>query len=380
MINAGTRDEKEHQDGLAHFIEHSIFKGTSKRKTFHILSRLDNVGGEINAYTTKEETWVYASFLNHHFERATELLADITFNSTFPEKELDKEKDVIIDEINSYLDSPGEMIFDEFEEMIFAGHGLGRNILGTVDGVKNLNRDEVFEMVSRRYRCDQIVFSSVSNHSLKDIKKWALEYLGTYKTGSTEEKREPFSGYKPESREEKKDTYQVHYILGAEAYGQDSNKRTALVLLNNYLGGPGMNSRLNLMIREKHGFSYNIESNYQAYVETGVVQIYLGTDEKFFSQSKKLVAKELLMLRTKKLGPTQLHNAKQQLIGQIALSQESGVSMMLALGKSRLMYNKVDTISEVFASIEAVTSEEILEVANEIFDPKRLSEITYLGW
>lgn len=379
VVNAGSRDELDHEEGLAHFIEHSIFKGTKKRKTFHILSRLDSVGAEINAYTTKEETWVYASFLNTHFERALELVGDICLNSIFPEKEIQKEKDVIIDEINSYLDIPGEMIFDDFEELVFAGHPLGRNILGTVDSVKSLSREDIFNMVDRRYRMDQMVFSSVGNISLAEVKEMANKYLGHIKTEPSEDRRKLFSGYKPISKEEKRDTYQIHYILGNQAYGAGDKKKIALILLNNYLGGPAMNSRLNLMIREKHGFTYNIESNYTAYQETGVVQIYLGTDEKFFNRSKKLVQKELKTLRDKKLGPTQLHNAKQQLIGQIALGQESGVGNMLALGKSYLLYDKVDPLHDVIKSIENLKVSQILEVANEIFDPKTLSELTFFN-
>lgn len=379
VINAGSRDELDHQEGLAHFIEHSIFKGTKKRKTFHILSRLDSVGGEINAYTTKEETWVYASFLNDHFERALELVSDICLNSVFPEKEIEKEKDVIIDEINSYLDTPGEIIFDEFEEMVYDGHPLGRSILGTVDSVKGLSRDDIFDMVDRRYRMDQMVFSSVGNFSISEVKALANKYLGHIKTNSSNEKRSQFEGYNAQSKEEKRDTYQVHYIVGNEAYGAANKKKTALILLNNYLGGPAMNSRLNLMIREKHGFTYNIESNYTAYQETGVLQIYLGTDEKFFNRSKKLVQKELKTLRDKRLGPTQLHNAKQQLIGQIALGQDSGVGNMLALGKSYLLYDRVDPLDEVIKSIENLKASQILDVANEVFDPKTLSELTYLN-
>ena len=379
VVNAGSRDELEHEQGLAHFIEHCIFKGTRKRKTFHILSRLDSVGGEINAYTTKEETWVYASFLNQHFERALDLISDICFQSTFPEKEIEKEKDVIIDEINSYLDSPSEMIFDEFEEMVFAGHPLGRSILGTEESVKSFSRQNIFDMVGRRYRTDQMVFSSVSNLPLKEVKRLAEKYLGEIKTEVTTESRAKFEGSKSLTKEEKKDTFQVHYILGSEAYGHTHENKMGLVLLNNYLGGPAMNSRLNLMIREKYGFGYNIESHFSPYAETGLFQIYLGTDQKFFSKSKKLILKELDVLREKKLGPTQFHSAKQQLIGQIAMSQDSGVGLMIALGKSYLLYDRVDELDQVIESIQLLTASSLLEVANEVFDKKRMSELTYLS-
>jgi len=377
VINAGSRDEKPHEEGLAHFIEHSIFKGTSKRKTYHILSRLDSVGAEINAYTSKEETWVYSSFVNAHFDRATELIADICFNSIFPEKEIKKEKDVIIDEINAYQDSPSEQIFDDIEEVVFSGHPLGRNILGTEASVKSFTREHIFEFIGRRYKTDQMVFSVVGNFSLKTVKRIAEKYLGQFPSNLSNDTRLPFNGYKPIDVNQAKDTHQVHYVVGVEAYHSGHENQTGLVLLNNYLGGPGMNSRLNLMIREKHGIAYNIESHYQGYSDTGLLEIYLGTDAKSFEKSKKLLFTELKKLREKKLGIAQIHSAKQQLIGQIALGQESGAGTMLALGKSLLLYDRVDTLEQVFQRIDQVTSAEILEISNQIFDPERLSSVTY---
>jgi predicted Zn-dependent peptidase len=377
IINAGSRDELEHQQGLAHFIEHSIFKGTTKRKTYHILSRLDSVGAEINAYTTKEETWVYASFMDHHLDRAVELISDICFNSTFPEKEINKEKDVIIDEINSYLDSPGEMIFDEFEEQVYSGHPIGRNILGTIDSVKALSRDDIFELTGRRYRTDQMVFSSVGPSSLEKIKRVCEKYLGHFQSEKSNDVRKPFTGYTPTHAVIDKETFQLHYLIGTEAYSAADDKKTGLVLLNNLLGGPAMNSMLNLQIREKFGIAYNIESAYQPYSDTGLFQIYLGTDEKSFAKAEKLVFKELQKLRDKALGVAQLHMAKQQLIGQIALSQESGSGTMLALGKSYLLFDKVDSLEEVYRSIEKLNSSELLEIANEIFDPNKFSTLIY---
>ena len=377
MINAGSRDELEHEHGLAHYIEHSIFKGTHKRKTFHILNRLDRVGGEINAYTTKEETWVYASFLNHHFERALELIADITFNSTFPQKEIVKEKEVIIDEINSYLDSPGEMIFDDFEELIYDGHPLGKSILGTEESVKSLSQTDIFNLIGRRYRADQMVFSSVGSHSIEQIKRLALKHLGDFASETTEDTRKPFGGYQPREIELKKNVFQTHCIVGGETMGNDDERKMTLVLLNNYLGGPAMNSRLSLSIREKYGYTYNIESNYTAYGETGIIQIYLGTDNKYLNKTLKLVDRELQLLREKKLGPTQLHDARQQLIGQLALSQDSGVGTMLALGKSYMLYDRVDPLHEVFKRIESITATDIQDLANEVFDPRKLSRLIY---
>lgn len=377
LINAGSRDEKEDEQGLAHFIEHSLFKGTKNRKAFHVLSRLDVVGGELNAYTSKEETAIYASFVSRHFERAIELIADIAFHSTYPEKEIAKEKDVIIDEIHSYLDSPGEQIFDDFEEQIFGAHPVGRNILGTVDSVRSFRQQHILDFVKNRYRTDQMVLASVGNISFKKVKQFAEKYFAPISNIGEAFDRQPFLDYKPTHREVKRNTHQVHYMLGAPAYPFDHDKKRGLVLLNNYLGGPGMNSRLNLNIREKHGIAYNIESNYQPYTDTGLFSIYLGTDTAMFNRSKRLLKSELRKLREKKLGTAQLHQAKQQLIGHIALAQESGATLMLALGKSALLYDKVDTTEEVFRQIESITASDMLEIANEVFDEKLLSSLTY---
>jgi predicted Zn-dependent peptidase len=376
VINAGSRDEEQHEQGLAHFIEHAIFKGTVKRKPYHILNRLDRVGAEINAYTTKEETWIYASFINKDFERAVELIADISLNATFPEKELVKERDVIIDEINSYRDNPGEQIFDDFEELLFEGHSIGRNILGTLDSVRTLSREDIFNFKKRRYVTENMVFSSVGNIPFKRVKRLAEKFFGGYQQHKAKEDRRPYTEYQPRHKVEEADTHQVHHLLGSTAYNFDHPLKTGLVVLNNFLGGPAMNSRLNMGIREKHGLAYNVESNYTPYSDTGVFEIYLGTDPAYFEKSRGLIAKELRGLREKKLGATQLQQAKKQLIGQIALAQDSGAGTMLALGKSYLLYDRVDSLQEVFRKIEEVTSDDLIEIANEIFDESRMSSLT----
>lgn len=379
VIDAGSRDELESEAGLAHFIEHTLFKGTRKRKTFHILSRLDSVGGEINAFTSKEETWIYGSFMTQHYERAIELIADISFNSVFPEKELIKEKEVILDEIASYQDSPGEMIFDEFEEMLFHGHPLGRNILGTEDSVRSFTREDVFRFLKRQYTAERMVFSSVSSHTPAQIRRLAEKHLCQHEVSTGTAPRQPFQPNGQQHRSAPKSQYQFHHVMGSLGYANDDPRKTGLILLNNYLGGPGMNSRLNLEVREKHGYTYNIESHYTAFSDTGLIEIYLGTDKRHFEKSRKLVLKELKALRTKKLGPTQLHNAKQQLIGQIALAQESGSGIMMALGKSLLMYDRVDGLEEVFRKIQGVTAAELQDIANEVFDEACLSSLTYVN-
>ena len=379
VINAGSRDEEAGQEGLAHYIEHCIFKGTKKRKTYHILSRLDNVGGEINAYTGKEDTWIYGSFLNEYLDRSLELISDIVLNSTFPQKEIEKEKDVIIDEISSYKDSPGEQIFDDFEELIFENHPLGNPVLGSEESVAKLSRDHILDFIEKNYSSETMVLSVLGDYTLAKVKKLAEKYFESVKRSNTKkEKREEFKIYKPSDIEIEMDTYQVHYIAGGIGYSSADERRTPLHLMNNYLGGPAMNSLLNLEVREKHGIAYNIESSYQPYSDTGVFEIYLGTDKKMFEKSKKLVDKQLKKLRENKLGVNQLQTAKNQVLGQIALAQESGVGTMMGLGTSYLFYDRVDTLSEVFARINKVTAEDVLAVANEVLDTSTFSSITYL--
>lgn len=377
IINTGSRDENIDENGIAHFIEHTIFKGTQKRKSHHILNRIDSVGGEINAYTTKEKTCVYASFVIDYLERSTELLTDILTNSTFPEKELEKEKDVVIDEIYSYQDTPYEQIYDDFEEMVFRNHSLGKNILGTVKSVKKFNRKSILDFIDRNYATNQIVFSIIGNVSEKKIKQLAKKYLEPIQSKTNPLVRTDFSDYKPFQTTLKKDNYQSHAILGNLAYGANDIKKPGFILINNYLGGPAMNSRLNMSIREKHGFAYSVESSYTSYTNTGIFSIYLGTDQKNLSNSIDLTLKELKILREKKFSDIQLHRAKVQLLGQITLSEENNVNMMLGIGKSLLNYGKVDSLEVVYEKINRITANELLEISNEIFNPEQISTLIY---
>ncbi len=379
IINTGSRDESEKEEGIAHLIEHVLFKGTRKRKAFHILNRIDAVGGELNAYTTKEETCIYASFLTRYFERSLELIADITFNSTFPEKEIVKEKAVIEDEINSYLDNPSEQIFDDFDAQIFSDHSLGKNILGTPASLKKIKRKDILNFVQRNYSSNQIVFSSIGNIPEAMLKRLMEKHLGSIKLKASTQKRNSFKKYRPTTIETKKDTNQSHCILGNVAYGVNHKDRTSLVLLNNLLGGPAMNSRLNLSIREKYGFTYNLESNYAIFTDIGLFSVYMGTDTKYIERCVQLVHKEMDLLKNKKMGTQQLQNAKQQLIGNIALAQESKVNLMLSLGKSILLFNKVDKLSDIYKKIESISTDKILAIANEVFETKQLSRLTYLS-
>ncbi|MFT6152557.1 MAG: putative Zn-dependent peptidase [Flavobacteriales bacterium] len=377
-INAGSRDEQEGEQGLAHFIEHCIFKGTAKRKPFHILSRLDAVGGEINAYTTKEETCIYGSFLNIYYERAIELIADILFNSSFPTHEIQKEKDVIIDEINSYMDSPSEQIFDDFEDQVFKGHPIGRNILGTVDSVNSFEKKDIQAFIERNYTADNISISSVGKIKLDKFIRLCDKYFGVEFEKNTAKKRHPFIGYNTVQSEIKRDTHQVHTMIGNLAYDMHNEKRRGLILLNNVLGGQGLNNRLNLNIREKYGLTYSIESNFIPYTDTGIFQVYFSAEKKFHSKIVKLIHKEFAKLRDRELGTNQLHLAKQQLKGHIALAQENRVGLMLALGKSILLFDKVDTNVEIFEKIDAITSTEVQSIANEILVEDKFSSLTFI--
>lgn len=377
MVMAGSRDEKPEEEGLAHFIEHVLFKGTKKRKAFHILSRMEDAGGELNAYTDKENTVIYASFLTPDYKRAIELIFDIGFNSVFPEKELVKEKEVIIDEINSYKDSPSELIFDEFESLLFPEHALGMNILGTPEKVKGFSRKHVLNFIEREYGCNRMVFSSVGNISKAKLQNLLEKETAHFSIGKSELKRNAPHPYQGQKRRLPKSNFQTHAILGCRAYPADHDKTRTLHLLNNILGGPGMNSRLNLNIREKYGFTYNIESFYHPYSDTGVFGIYAGTDPETIGKTLKLIRKELKMLRDKPLGSMQLKKAKRQILGQIAMGQENNVALMLALGRSLLMFDKIDTFEIIREDIEKITARDLLEVANEILDPDSLSSLVY---
>lgn len=377
-INAGSRDELPDENGIAHFIEHIIFKGTAKRKAFHILSRLENVGGDLNAYTAKEETFVYASFLSSYYERSLELFSDILFNSTFPQKEIQKEKDVVLDEINSYKDSPSELIFDEFEELLFNGHTIGGSILGSPETVKKFSREDILRFMQRNYLTGRMVIASVGNIRMEKLVALAERYFGEMPLSNSDMNRLAFDHYLPETKTEQKSNFQVHCVLGNIAYDLKSEKRTALALLTNILGGPGMNSRLNLNIRERYGYCYNIEAHYQPFSDTGYFNIYIGTDNGYLNKSIQLIHKELKALREKPLGTLQLHRAKQQITGQLAISLESGVNEMIAIGKHHLFFDQVDTFETIQQRINRLTAADLLEAANDIFSRDQFSVLTYL--
>lgn len=377
IINVGSRDELKKETGLAHFIEHVIFKGTRKRKAYHILSRLEDVGGEINAYTSKEETVIQTAFLHQHYERSIELIADIVINSTFPQKELDKEKEVVIDEINSYKDTPSEQIFDDFDQLLFPNHPLGNNILGTKARVRKYSQSDVLSFVKKHYRAGDMVISSIGNIDFEKLIQLIEKHFADLPNGNQEKKRKHPDTHEKIEINKKRRVYQAHCIIGNRAYDLQDDKRVPFSLLNNYLGGPGLNSRLNLGIREKYGFTYNLESNYTALSDTGHFSIYLGTDQLYLNKTIELVHKELRQLREKKLGPQQLKKAQQQLIGQIAISEESYANKMLNNGRSLMSYGRISNMKDIQEKIVSISAEGIQEVAQEIFNPDDLSMLIY---
>ncbi|MBU1008983.1 MAG: insulinase family protein [Bacteroidetes bacterium] len=377
MVNTGSRDEEARENGIAHLIEHMIFKGTGKRKTYHVLSRLENVGGDLNAYTTKEETCIHASFLTDHLERCLELFADIAFNATYPANELEKEKDVIIDEINSYKDTPAEEIFDEFEGQVFDKHPIGRNILGTIGHVKNFSRADIFRFIYKNYSTNEMVISLVADVPFQALIRLANKYFGVVNLWQPVTRRFAFDEYQVSNRWLERQGYLSHCTLGNIAFSQIDTQKHAMILLNNILGGPGLNSRLNLNIREKYGFCYTIESHYSAYSDTGLFVVYLGTDPKSLDKTIQLVYKELKKLTDVTLGGLQLYRAKQQLIGQLAISFESGLSETLAIARSHLLFDEVDDMQELVRKIERISATDLLDAANQVFKPDQISQLIF---
>lgn len=379
MVNAGMRDERPEENGLAHFIEHLVFKGTKRRKAYHILSCLENVGGDLNAFTTKEETCIHASFLKGHLGKAMDLFADVIFNSTFPENEMEKEKEVILDEINSYRDTPADEIFDDFENLLYRGHQLGRNILGTIDLVSNYTRDDIVRFHHSHYAPDRMILACIGDISFEDFKRMAEKYFADFQGDAVPFERVPFVTLPAKTQIEERTSHLTHVVIGGLAYPYNDERKLKLILLNNILGGPGMNTRLNLNIREKYGFAYTIESQYNAYSDTGNYTIYMGVDPHSQDKSIELVFKELNKLMTQKLGTLQLSNAKKQLIGQVALSNESGMNDLLNIIRAGFFEEHIETLPETIAKLEKITAAELLDVANDVFQRDKASLLIYKG-
>lgn len=379
FIHAGTRDEKENEHGLAHFIEHALFKGTTHRRAYHILNRLDSVGGELDAFTTKETTCLNASFLTEYYKRAVELIADVVLHSTFPEKELAKEKEVVLDEIMVYQDSPSDQIYDDFESLVYEGHPLGKQILGTKESVRVLRREEIYNYQRRLYKAENMAFSSVGNITAEQLKKLLEQHLGALPKGAVEKAQVPFKANNPQHLFVKKQTNQTHIMLGCPTYGLHHPKRYAMSLLNNIIGGPAMNSILNLKVREKLGYTYHLESNYASYADSGLFSIYLACHPKYVKRCLKAIFRELRHLQKKPLSPSKLHLSKQQLKGQLALARESNNNLMMSYGKSLLVRNEVKSLKEVHEQIDAITSEELQTISQQELKEENFHQLHYLG-
>lgn len=405
QINAGTRNEEPGEEGLAHFCEHVTFKGTERRKAWHILNCLESVGGDLNAYTNKEGTVYYSAILKEHIARAVDLLTDIVFHSVYPQAEIDKEVEVICDEIESYNDSPAELIYDEFENIIFKGSPLGHNILGTAEQVRSFKTEDALRFTRKLYRPDNAIFFAYGDIDFKKLVKLlktlnmehgTLNFMNskTSETPTAEMEagdanhKVQSSKFKVQSKEVQskvegqtivmqKNTHQAHVMIGTRAYDVNDSRRMPLYLLNNMLGGPGMNAKLNLALREHNGLVYTVESTMVAYGDTGVWSIYFGCDEHDVKRCLRLVRKELDKFMLKPLSEAQLKAAKKQIKGQIGVACDNRENFALDFGKSFLHYGWEKNVDRLYEQVDEITAEQIQAVAQELFDKDRLTTLIF---
>ena len=383
QINAGTRDEEPGEEGLAHFCEHVTFKGTERRKAWHILNCMESVGGDLNAYTNKEGTVYYSAILKEHIARAVDLLSDIVFHSVYPQAEIDKEVEVICDEIESYNDSPAELIYDEFENILFKDSSLGHNILGTAEQVRSFTTEDALRFTRKLYRPDNAIFFAYGDIDFKKLVKLVGRALADDDSGKLAAEKLP-KNY-PSVGEEiagqtivmQKNTHQAHVMIGTRAYDVNDDRRMPLYLLNNILGGPGMNAKLNLALREHNGLVYTVESTMVAYGDTGTWSIYFGCDEHDIKRCLRLVRKELDRMMEKPLSDSQLKAAKKQIKGQIGVACDNRENFALDFGKSFLHYGWEKNVDCLYEQVEAITSQQIQDVARELFDKNRLITLIF---
>lgn len=378
ILDIGSRDETPEQYGIAHFWEHMAFKGTQRRKAYHIINSLDSVGGELNAYTTKEKICFYASVLDTFDDKAVELLTDITFNANFPPKQLEKERQVILEEMAMYEDTPEDSIQDEMDEIVFNGHPMAHNILGTRENVKSFKKQDFTEFINANINTDRIVVSFVGNLPLKRIKKLASKHLASIPKQNYGKPREVFNSYKANHIQKDKEIMQAHFSMAKPAFSISHERRIPFAMLINLLGGPAMTSRLNLALRERLGYVYGIDAQYHAYSNTGLLSIMFATEKKNLKRSINVVHRELKKVKETKLGKVQLHSLKEQMMGHLAMAAENNVGMMLSIGKSLLDLDKISSIDDVFKKIQVVSATELQELANEQFDIEAMSTLTYL--
>lgn len=377
MLDIGSRDETPEQSGLVHFWEHMAFKGTKRRKSYHIINRLESVGGELNAYTTKEKVCFYASALDIHFDKTIELLTDITFNSIFPENQIEKERGVILEEMSMYQDSPEDAIQDEFDELVFADHQLGVNILGTRDHVKSFTQKDLQDFIAQNMDTSKIIVSIVGNIPLKKAVQKVEKYLRDVPVSSSDYKRISPKEYAVTHSSLTRQISQAHCAIGRRSLSLKDDNRLAFFTLINLLGGPGMNSRFNLSLREKYGLVYGIDANFTSYTDTGFLGIYFATDPDNLEKAIKLIYREMRLLREKSLGEVQLRNVKEQLMGQLAMSEESNQSYMLAMAKSILDLGYVEPLQNIFDEIRNITSADLQNLANEYLNEEEFSSLIY---
>ena len=403
QINAGTRNEEPGEEGLAHFCEHVTFKGTERRKAWHILNCLESVGGDLNAYTNKEGTVYYSAILKEHIARAVDLLTDIVFHSVYPQAEIDKEVEVICDEIESYNDSPAELIYDEFENIIFKGSPLGHNILGTAEQVRSFKTEDALRFTRKLYRPDNAIFFAYGDIDFKKLvrllKKSFLSEERRVKSEETtfgDRRESQFNS--PEVQAQfniqhstfntqhsfegqtivmQKNTHQAHVMIGTLAYDVNDSRRMPLYLLNNMLGGPGMNAKLNLALREHNGLVYTVESTMVAYGDTGIWSIYFGCDEHDVKRCLRLVRKELDKFMQKPLSEAQLKAAKKQIKGQVGVACDNRENFALDFGKSFLHYGWEKNVDRLYEQVDEITAEQIQAVAQELFDKDRLTTLIF---
>ncbi|HCV16350.1 MAG TPA: hypothetical protein DF637_08460 [Rikenellaceae bacterium] len=382
-IKAGTRDEKPGQNGIAHLTEHMLFKGTTSRGARRINNFLESLGGELNAYTTKEETVIHATVLKEDIAKAVELLSDLAFNSLFPEKELKKEKEIVLDEISSYKDTPSEQIFDDFDEYIFGEHPLAMPILGKPKSLKSISAQDIKDFTGNYYRPANMSFSIVADIQPERGAKLVEKHFGKMvnnghaPNGARKEEIPLTPSSTPGLKAITRKTYQVHCVTGSRAYSMYNPMRLPLALLTNILGGPALNSRLNQSLREKHALAYTVDASYTPYTDTGLFTIYFGSDKNNLEKCREIVSKEINLLKDRELSPAILKAAKKQLLGQFAISTDNAESQCLSLGKSLLFYGKVEPIEVIREKIASIEASQIHKAAVEILDTDRMFTLIY---
>jgi predicted Zn-dependent peptidase len=378
FLDIGSRDESAENQGIAHFWEHMAFKGTRKRKSYHILNRIDSVGGELNAFTDKEKIVFHASVRQNYFENAFELLADITFDSVFPSNQIEKERNVILEEMAMYHDDPDDSLYDEFDQVVFSKHPLGRNILGTPDTVRSFKRKDFKSFIRKHINTSKVVFSSVGSMDMDTVVRLAEKYLAPVPKLKSQAKRSKFKNYRPNELDIYRDVQQARCAMGRSAYHLHHSNRIPFYMLVNMLGGPYMNSRLSLSLREKKGLVYSIEASYTPFTDTGLFGIYFGTEPSNIEKSIALVKKELQMVIDKPLGTKQLAAVKEQFKGQLALMEEHYNGLMIMMGRSLLDMNRITLIKQVEQKVLDTSAQQLHEIAADMFNPDKLSVLRML--